>query len=510
MSATKQGHPGQDQEMVLAFLSGHDPDCKRVDTHISIVFLGKDRVLKVKRAVQLPFLDFSTLEKRRHACEEELTVNRRFAPDIYRRIVPITQGHHGLEIGGDGPVIEWAVEMTRFDEDKTFDHLARAGHITPELAETLAVTIRTTHQRAEVSDGSRWLASIESIIDRNTQVFHNEPQLPRPIIDRLDAASRQRLADCRPLLQTRASEGLVRRCHGDAHLGNITLIDGSPVLFDAIEFDPVIATTDILYDLAFPIMDFCRFGLTACANRLFNGYLQTVWQESADALRLLPLFLSMRAAIRSNVLFTKLRLAPDQAHDAADAKAYFDLALRYIEPARPSLIAIGGKSGTGKSVLARETAPLLAPLPGAVLLRSDVIRKELFGVDPLVALPKDAYTAEVTARVYRTLLERSRQILSQGCSVVVDAAFLKQSERDELSMAAQKLDVAFHAVFLTADLVVRLDRIGARKADASDATAEIAKGQEDYETGRIDWPIVDASGSPEQTLQRSKAVLLQE
>jgi predicted kinase len=236
--------------------------------------------------------------------------------------------------------------------------------------------------------------------------------------------------------------------------------------------------------------------------------LQTAWQESADALRLLPLFLSMRAAIRSNVLFTKRRLAPDQADDAADAKAYFDLALRYIEPARPSLVAIGGKSGTGKSVLARETAPLLAPLPGAVVLRSDVIRKELFGVDPLVALPEDAYTPEVTARVYQTLLERSRQILDQGCSVVVDAAFLKQPERDELSAAAQKLDVAFHAVFLTADLDVRLDRIGARKADASDATAEIAKGQEDYETGRIDWPIVDASGSPEQTLQRSRPVLV--
>ena len=508
MSATKQGQPGQDQEMVLAFLSGHDPDCKRVDTHISIVFLGKDRVLKVKRAVQLPFLDFSTLEKRRHACEEELTVNRRFAPDIYRRVVPITQGHDGLEIGGDGPVIEWAVEMVRFDEDKTFDHLARAGHITPELAETLAVTICTTHQRAEISDGSRWLASIEGIIDRNTQVFRNEPQLPRQIVDRLDAASRQRLADGRALMQTRASKGLVRRCHGDAHLGNIALIDGRPVLFDAIEFDPVMATTDILYDLAFPMMDFCRFGLTACANRLFNGYLQTASQESADALRLLPLFLSMRAAIRSNVLFTKRRLARDQAHDAADAKAYFDLALRYIEPARPSLIAIGGKSGTGKSVLARETAPLLAPLPGAVLLRSDVIRKELFGVDPLTALPEDAYSAEVTARVYHTLLERSRQILDQGCSAVVDAAFLKQSERDELSTAAQKLDVPFHAVFLTADLGVRLDRIGARKADASDATAEIAKDQEDYETGPIDWPIVDASGSPEQTLQRSRPVLV--
>lgn len=508
MSATKQEPQGQDQEMVLAFLAGHDPDCKRVDTHISIVFLGKDRVLKVKRAVQLPFLDFSTLEKRKQACDEELTVNRRFAPYLYRRIVPITRGHDGLEIGGNGPVSEWAVEMARFDENKTFDHLAREGHITPELAETLALTVRTTHQRAEISDGSSWLASIEGIIDRNTRVFRSEPQLPRQMIDRLDTASRQRLADCRSILHARASEGLVRRCHGDAHLGNITLIDGSPVLFDAIEFDPAMATIDVLYDLAFPIMDFCRFDLAACANRLFNAYLQPAWRENAEALRLLPLFLSMRAAIRSNVLFTKCRLSSDKDHDAADARAYFDLALRHIEPARPSLIAIGGKSGTGKSVLARAAAPLLAPLPGAILLRSDVIRKELFGVDPLTALPENAYTPEVTALVYQTLLERSRQILDQGFSVVVDAAFLKQSERDELSTAARKLEAAFHPVFLTADLAVRLHRIGARQADASDATAEIASGQEDYEIGRIDWPVIDASGSPEQTLEQSKPVLV--
>ena len=153
----------------------------------------------------------------------------------------------------------------------------------------------------------------------------------------------------------------------------------------------------------------------------------------------------MRAAIRSNVLFTKRHLSPDKDHDATDAAAYFDLALRHLAPARPSLIAIGGKSGTGKSVLARAIAPLLSPLPGAVLLRSDVIRKELFGVDPLTALPEDAYAPEVTARVYRTLLERSRQILDQGFSVIVDAAFLKESERDELSTAAQKMDAAFHA-----------------------------------------------------------------
>jgi len=510
MTPAGQSTSGHDQEAVLAFLSNHEPQCKRVDTHASIVFLGKDRVLKVKRAVCLPFLDYSTLEKRKQACEEELIVNRRFAPKLYRRVVPVTQGRGGFEIDGKGPVIEWAVEMSRFDESKTFDHLARAGLIGPELADALAARLREAHRQAEISDGSSWLASIPGIIERNSQVFLDEAELPRETVQRLDALSQQRLRDCRELLQTRASKGLIRRCHGDAHLGNIVLIDGKPVLFDAIEFDPVIATTDVLYDLAFPVMDFCHFGLKACANRLFNGYLQSSWPDNGTALRLLPLFLSMRAAIRADVLFTKRRLTRDRDHDPNDARGYFDLALRFIEPARPSLIAIGGKSGTGKSVLAREIAALPPPLPGAVLLRSDVIRKELFGMEPLAALPEAAYAPEVNIRVYRTLLERSRQIIDQGLSVVVDAAFLKQSERNELSKAAAAIDAEFRPVFLTADLAVRLDRIRSRKNDASDATAEIAAGQEDYDIGEIAWPIIDASGSPEQTLERARPVLVRD
>jgi len=508
MNTKKQDATAQDQRMVLEFLGGEKRKCKRIDTHASIVFLEKDRVLKVKRAVRLPFLDYSTIEKRKAACDEELVVNKRFAPQVYRHVVAITQGKNGLEIDGRGPAVDWAVEMARFDEEQTFDRLARASKITPELADELAGVLRDTHIRAAVSDGEAWLASVAGIIDRNSLTFRDEARLARQAVGQLHALSHQWRAECSSLMQARAQAGLVRRCHGDAHLGNIVLIDAKPVLFDAIEFDPVIATTDVLYDLAFPLMDFVHFDLKSCANRLFNSYLQGSWQENAGALRLLPLFLSMRAAIRANVLFTKRRLSTGNAHDAPEAEAYFDLALRHLRPARPSLIAVGGMSGTGKSVLARKVAALITPAPGAVILRSDVVRKELFGVDPLTPLPPSAYAKDVTERVYRLLFDRARQAIGQGFSVIIDAAFLHESERNELSNGARTLNADFRPIFLTAGLATRLDRIGLRKRDASDATRAVASDQEAYELGRLDWPSVDASGSPDQTLGRSKALLI--
>jgi aminoglycoside phosphotransferase family enzyme/predicted kinase len=501
--------PEPDQNAVLDFLGSgiRAGTTKRVDTHASIVFLESDRVLKIKRAVRLPFLDYSTLDKRKHACEEELAINRQHAPQIYRGIVPITRASEGFEIDGHGPAIEWAVEMARFDENKTLDQLARAGEVSPELAEAIADVIDAAHRRAEVSDGSTWLASIAAIINRNTDKFREQASLGPDLIEHLHEVSHKQLSAGRSLLQQRASAALVRRCHGDAHLGNIALIDDRPVLFDAIEFDPVIATTDVLYDLAFPIMDLVHFDLNAEANRLFNRYLQRTWSENGSALRLLPLFLSMRAAVRSNVLFTKSEQSSADRNAAEDARSYFDLALKFLGPARPSLIVIGGKSGTGKSVLAREVAAMVGTRPGAVILRSDVIRKELFGVDPLVPLPAAGYAPEVTKRVYDTLNNRARQIIAQGFSVIVDAAFLREAERNKLSAEAQGIGADFRPVFLDADLDIRLGRVGSRQRDASDATGEVAAQQEDYDIGRLNWPLVDASGPAKQTLERSKTFL---
>ncbi|MCC8978341.1 AAA family ATPase [Bradyrhizobium acaciae] len=494
-----------DQAAVLSFLGGSgqpNAPVKRIDTHCSIVFLEPSRVLKIKRAVKLPYLDFSTLEKRRRACEDEITVNKRHAPSIYRRVVPITRGRDGLAIGGTGPVVEWAVEMARFDESKTLDHLAEQDAIPPELGERLAAILLESH-RELIGDGAHWLPSLPIIIDRNTEQFRAESTLSCRKIDELHELSHRSLARNLELLRLRVGAGQLRHCHGDAHLGNIVLLDGEPVLFDAIEFDPDIATTDVLYDLAFPLMDLLYFRRETVANRLFNSYMQTAWDAQSGALSLLPLFLSMRAAIRANVLFTKARQHQLDHAITAHAKRYFELARRLIEPGPPRLIAVGGKSGTGKSVLARDMAHLIAPPPGALVLRSDVIRKQLYHVAEHATLPPETYTPEASDGVYQAMLDRAVLTLGQGVSVILDAAFLKPGERGAAEAVARDAKVDFRGIFLTAGRATRLHRVASRQNDASDATSDVVLIQDDIETGMIDWDIVDASGTSSTTLERA-------
>ena len=508
-TAPANGSDVDPQVRVLGFLDG----CgfKRIDTHASIVFLSGDRVLKIKRAVKLPFLDYSTLEKRRLACEEELKVNAGNAPEIYRRVVAIThKGDGGLEIGGAGAAVEWAVEMARFDETQTLDHIAAANAIGEPLALAMADMILQSHDKAERAGGETWLDSIPDIIDRNTDKFHAVRGLDVAAIDGLDAASHDHLTRLQSLLGRRAERGFVRRCHGDLHLANIALVNGRPLLFDAIEFDPSIATTDIFYDLAFTLIDLVHFGQRRAANLLFSRYLSGAAEDHLDGLGLLPLILSMRAAIRAHVLFTRSEQAAHgetalQEVTLQAAKRYFDLAGRLIKPDPPRLIAIGGLSGNGKSVLARGLAGLIVPSPGAVVIRSDVVRKRLFGVGETTKLPEAAYHADTTKRVYDLLSSTAARVLAQGHSVVLDAAFIQETERVAVADIARQQNAAFSGLFLTADLATRLARIERRQGDASDATREVAVMQETFATGHVDWQMVDASGAPDDTLRRACA-----
>ena len=323
--------------------------------------------------------------------------------------------------------------------------------------------------------------------------------MPLPSINSMPPAA-MFATTLQPLLRQRADRGFVRRCHGDLHLANIALVDGRPLLFDAIEFDPVIATTDVLYDLAFTLMDLIHFNQASAANAVFNRYLAGAGDEGLDGLRLLPLFQSVRAAIRAHVLFMKSEQAGGSDAVWQEAKRYFDLAGRLITPRPPLLVAIGGLSGTGKSVLARGLAGLIEPPPGAVIIRSDVVRKHLFGAGETTALPESAYRPDVTERVYGMLSSTAQRVLAQGCSVVLDAAYLQEAERTEIAHLATTYGLRFVGLFLTADLATRLARIERRKGDASDATRNVALKQETFAIGAVNWHYDRCLGTPDQSL----------
>lgn len=509
-------HQTESQDDVFALLG--DPathggaGVRRIDTHAASVFLADERGYKVKRAVRFPFLDYSTAAKRKAACEAELAVNRPFAPDIYLRVVAITrEAGGGLALDGAGEPVEWAVEMRRFDENATLDRLADQRKIDVALADALARAVAAAHVHAPVAEAEPWLEALARFIAQNDAAFRETPDLfPATDAEALTKASRAALDRLQPLLRARGAQGLVRRGHGDLHLGNIALIDGRPVPFDAIEFDPLIAAGDVLYDLAFLLMDLTERGLKEAANVVLNRYLAAARRDDdLDALAALPLFMSLRAAIRAKVTAARLE-TPDAAQRPAIMQAaatYFRLAGELIAPPTPLLVAVGGLSGTGKSLLARALAADVLPAPGAVLLRSDVERKTLFGAAETDRLPAEAYGDAVTRKVYAMLVDKAQRVIAAGHSAIVDAVFAAAAERAAIAAIGSSDSVRFHGLFLVADLATRLERVGARHGDASDADATIARQQESYDLGAIGWSKVDASGATDETLRHARVAL---
>ena len=481
-------------------------------TSKAAVFLSGDRAFKIKRAVRYSYLDFSALAQRKAACEAKLEINRIFAPELYLRVIPITRESDGaLRLAGHGESVEWAVEMRRFDETRTLDHLADAKAIDLELADKLARAVAATHVHIPVVEGAPWIMALSTYIDENDAAFRTNPDLfDSAQAKGLSSNSRIMLDRLRPLLAARHTQGLVRRGHGDLHLGNVALIDGNPVLFDAIEFNPLIASGDVLYDLAFLLMDLVERGFAAAANVVLNRYLiETRRASDLDALAALPFFMSLRAAIRANVTASRAAIAEptDRQKARTDATKYFALACRLIRPTPPVLIGIGGLSGTGKSQLARTLAHELAPAPGAVVLRSDIERKALAGRGENERLPAEAYTAESARRVYAVLTEKAGRIIAAGHSAIVDAVFARPGERNALRGVVRTGGGTFCGLFLTADVATRLARVGSRRGDASDADETVARTQERYVLGHNDWSSIDASGTPEQTLAIARKLL---
>lgn len=504
------------QERVFAYLMNPDTHggvrVERIDTHAASVFLAGDHAYKIKRAVSYPYLDYSTLEKRKAACAKELEINRRFASGLYLKVIPITQEPGGqLVLGGGGKPIEWAVVMKRFDERKTLDHLAEDALITEELAEQLGRKVAELHAEAPAFPPDAWLKFLPKIIDDNDAALRQRAELfATADVDFLRNQSISALNRIMPLLEFRGRAGFIRQGHGDLHLGNIALIDGKPTAFDAIEFDPLIAAGDVLYDLAFLLMDLIDRGLPAIANIVLNRYLiATKRDENLDGMAALPLFLSLRAAIRAKVALARLgqTTSKDRLAIADQARIYFGHAARFLSLEKPRLVAVGGLSGTGKSALARAIAPKIMPAPGAIVIRSDIERKIMFAAREEQPLPPEAYAPAVSAQVYEILRRKAQRVILAGHSTVVDAVFAATEERHAIRAVADNCGVEFAAFFLEADLRTRLDRVTTRAHDASDADAAIAARQQEIEIGPLDWQRIDAAHDKNDTLAQALKVI---
>lgn len=513
-----------DQAEIRAFLAdpasypSHPASVETIETHGAIVYLAGDEVWKIKRAVRFPYMDLSTLEKRQAVCRREVEVNAIWAPQLYIGCVPITRNLDGqLSLGGTGEPVEWAVRMRRFAQEDLLGNIADRKGISRELARDLADAAFASHAEAPVIDNpngaarvSRLVASVSQNLAGVSGVLGNEDA------EAFRTRAEAQLFRASAVLDKRAREGLVRRCHGDFHLGNVVLWEGKPLLFDAIEFDEELASIDVLYDLAFLLMDLDHRGLRAAANVVLNRYL---WRSQRtldlEGLAGLPLFLGLRAGVRALVAAERAEQETAAGEQAAArvsnerARRYMRAALEYLDPPSPDFVAVGGLSGTGKSTLAAALAPKLGPPPGAVHLRSDLERKAMFGRAETERLGPDCYTDEATERVYDTLLEKARSVLSAGHGVVVDAVYARPVERHKLELLAASTGLKLKGLWLTADPEILMQRVAQRRNDASDATVDVVRKQLGYELGPLSpaWKMLDAGRDAQATARQAEIAL---
>jgi uncharacterized protein len=487
-----------DQTVVLDFLRAAMAErgpVEEVETHISHLVIGPYLVWKLKRAVRLPYADFGTPERRLGFCEREVALNRRTAPDHYLGVRRVTSENGRLALdGAGGDLVDALVEMRRFDQEALLDRLAVRGDLTPDLMERLAMEVARFHATCapDAQPGSQRVAEVLGV---NEAALGETTVFPRAEVNAFNAAFRALAEAHRARLDDRGCEGRVRLAHGDLHLRNIFLENERPVLFDCIEFNDAIATVDLLYDLAFLLMDLVHRGLPGLANLAMNRYLDLTGDETG--LPLLPFFMGVRAAVRAHVTATAVEEGDDTPARRQEARAYFDLALELIRPRPAALVAIGGLSGSGKSSVAAALAPMIGGGAGARILSSDRLRKALHGVPADQRLPADAYAREVSARVYRELENRAQALAAAEVAVVADAVFADPAERERIEAAARAARVPFHGIWLDATAQLLRDRVAARKGGPSDATLAVLERQLAYDFGPITWTRLDAGPPPD-------------
>lgn len=469
---------------------------EHVETHAAHIFLVGDRAFKMKKDVRLPYLDFSSVEKRRAVLEKEYDINQPFAPDIY-----VGTG----EVKGE-PVLV----MRRFPSNALLSWRLSHGGIDGGLARSLGAMAVKAHEVAPRHSvkGSQIMLGLGAQLSK---AFISSPDIFRPAETLEFHALYEAALHChRKLLNERAEQGLVRRCHGDMHSGNIVVEEGTPKLFDAIEFSEDIATIDVLYDLAFLLMDLWQHDERSAANIVLNHYLNLRRRaEDLSGLALLPLFLSTRAGVRALVTADLAHELPLQSSMKPRGQAldWFRASIAYLKPKAPSLVCIGGLSGTGKSTLAAALSPEIGAAPGAIHVRSDIERKVMAGLPETGRLPPEAYSRQASVAVYAASLTRADRALAAGHSVVLDAVFARDSERALAEGLAKRWKACFKGYWLDAPAATLKDRVSQRRGDASDAGPGVVDMQLTYDLGHVNWERIDAAGNPRQTLDAVRRTL---
>lgn len=467
-------------DALIAHLSEGADDI--ITTSCAVVILKGKRAYKVKKSVDYGFLDFTSVEKRRKALLRELRYNQRMAADIYLGVE---------EIKGESVLV-----MRRFDTAGVLAEQSQSrADWTPDLdlMHDLGQIVAQFHAGSEICRDAEHEFNIKYVIDsnkKNIEVFRDE--LGAEAVDAYDRAIQAAYAELVGDVKRRFSEGYVRHCHGDLHLGNILIENDRPVLFDCIEFNERLSQIDVLYDLAFLLMDLWVRGHDAAANTVLNIYVEKAARLEDDihsvyaGLRLLPLYMSVRAGVRCHVN-ANYGGTPNYAMEKA--KMYLQAAQAFLEMKPAELMAVGGLSGSGKSTHSRHIAPQTGRAPGALVLRSDEMRKRLWACPEFETLPKEAYTPEENARVYTHMFDLARTAVQSGQSVILDATFRNQDRAREAKALAETQGVAFRALWMDVPADERLRRVLQRRNDVSDATPDIAGAQTDPQLDTTIWTL---------------------
>lgn len=451
-----------------------------IQTHVSYVLLTGEYAYKVKKSVNFGFLDYSTLEKRQHFCAEELRLNQRGASQLYLEVLPITQVENKFQLGGTGQPVEYALKMLQFPENALLSEVFELGLLKESHMQELGRVVAQYHAKAQTNDYIRSfgkVAQVRAAFDENyeqTIKYIGGPQTQSQF-DETQQYTNDFFANANSLFASRMENNSIRECHGDLHLRNICQWQDKILLFDCIEFNEPFRFVDVMYDVAFAVMDLDARNRPDFGNAFLNTYVE----ETGDweGIQLLPLYLSRQAYVRAKV--TSFLLddpgVPAEAKKEASAAAasYYKLAWQYTKPRQGQLILMSGLSGSGKSTVAR----LLARKLGAIHIRSDAVRKHIGGV-PLQERGGDKlYTPEMNQKTYERLLFLGIKLAKQGFPVILDAKYDRQRLRMDAIHQAEFHQMPFSIIHCTAPLDVLRDRLASRKGDIADATPDLLAGQ---------------------------------